>query len=393
VIAIVLGFIAVMVAWMSGMNALSRIMSGWKALAQQFPATDVHKFGGKYKGQRGDIGRKMHVQGVFLIELAQEGLLVTPDFAARSPILIPWSAIRDVSEVNLLGFYSTVLITVGCEKPMSFHLPADALQAIHENVPAEKFHKAGSFLDLINQRAANQPSDQSAANEGKSQSWEDIQTSLVDSWWGAVAALMLAQAYSFILLQGLIHFTVLEPVTLIFLLVIALSQAGLLRVMDKYLKTHDWKTAFRFIHSPVETLKFCAAILATGAYVYLLTGHRPVPRDPALYKDVGIIRNLAFQLFNLAMSFVLTGLWKLTSKIGAARLAGADAGAQTGGASGLTGGIIATVMGILFIVISCHAKELFYVFGVIGYGMIVLALSAALTRDPSSWVIKKKTVS
>jgi hypothetical protein len=73
-----------------GLRAMLKRQTGWKALTQRFPATDVHKFSGRYKRQTGcfDEGPENAVSGQFLIELAQEGFLVTPYFARRSPILI-----------------------------------------------------------------------------------------------------------------------------------------------------------------------------------------------------------------------------------------------------------------------------------------------------------------
>ena len=394
IVSVTLGLIALGFAVVRGMNALMKYQTGWKALTQRFPATDVHKFGARYKNQSGDFGRGRGsvVSGTFLIELAQEGLLVTADFVKHLPILIPWSAIRDVSEANLFGFYSTVLLTVEYEKPVKFHLPTSALKAIHENVPAEKFHEARSFLDLIKQRAANQQggrvgqNEQVAASNDKRQSWEDTETSLVDSWWGAFAALMLLQAYNFILLPGLIHLfsgqnLLVAPVIAPWFLIIMLSQAGGLRVMNKYLKTHDWMTALRFIHSPVQTLKFCAAILSTGAYLYLLTGHRRVPGDPVPFENVGIVGNTLFQLINLAMSFLINWLWKV-----------APDGPQSSPSNryqNVIAWVVAMSLGVFAVLICRHEEAAFHIFGVLGYGIITICMGPLLTRDPSSWVTKK----
>jgi hypothetical protein len=74
-----------------GLRAMFKRQTSWKALTQRFQATDVHKFSGRYKRQTGcfDEGPENAVSGQFLIELAQEGFLVTPYyFARRSPILI-----------------------------------------------------------------------------------------------------------------------------------------------------------------------------------------------------------------------------------------------------------------------------------------------------------------
>jgi hypothetical protein len=70
---------------------IPRKTSGWEALSQRFSGTDVYKFGGRYPGCTGSFGhgRGSSIDGAFLIELAQEGLLVTANFAKQSPILVP----------------------------------------------------------------------------------------------------------------------------------------------------------------------------------------------------------------------------------------------------------------------------------------------------------------
>lgn len=215
----------------------------------------------------------------------------------------------------------------------------------------------------------------------ENESWVDEQSDQVDSWWGAVAALALLQSYNFILLQGLIHITAFEPVSLVFFIVIALSQAGGLRVMNRYLKTHRWQEALSFWRSPVEMLKCVAAIAFAGLYVYLLTGHLPFPQDPSLYRDVGMVGNLAFQFFNLGISFLLNWLWKMSPKV--AEMRGAS-GLPDDRGRGFLAVLIAIPLGVGLVVLSCYVKELFYVLGVIGYGAITLAVSAALTQNPRS---------
>jgi hypothetical protein len=144
----IVGAIAFGIAIVCGFNAFSRYSTGWKALTKRFPATDVHKFGGRYKRQRGRFGSGLRATtGGFLIELAQEGFLVTANFA-RKPILIPWSAIRDVTEMNMFGLTTRVEITVDYEQILKFTIPKDALTSIQENIPATQFHQT-NFLELI----------------------------------------------------------------------------------------------------------------------------------------------------------------------------------------------------------------------------------------------------
>lgn len=275
---------------------------------------------------------------------------------------------------------------------MAFYIPKEALSAIQNNVPAERFHKAVSLFNIASSKHQG-PSDifKSAVT---TKSVEDKQTAQIDSWWGAVAALMLLQSYSFILLQGLIFiFTravTAFPVLIPWLLLIALCQAAGLRVMHKYLKNHGWQTAFLSLRRPFETLKFGVAILATGIYLYLLTGHKPVPADPALYHDVGILDSLLFQLFYLALSFLLTWIWKMAPKIEAARLAaGGSAKMPPAGWKNVISGVVAMAIGIGLIAFCYFHREAFYLAGVLGYGIITIVLSPALTTDPRSWVVKK----
>lgn len=145
-VAIVIGY-----AVTRGLYVLLRFQTDWKTLAQKFPATDAHKFGGRYNRQSGCFYRTGNrINGVFRIELAHEGLLITADFAGRSPILIPWPAIRDVTETNL-GFLSKAMLSVDYEKELKFTLPVKALKEIQQNVPTDRFHKT-SFSELIKKR-------------------------------------------------------------------------------------------------------------------------------------------------------------------------------------------------------------------------------------------------
>ena len=138
---------------------IPRKMSGWDALAQRFAATDVHKFGGRYKGCTGTFGecRGGSINGAFRIEFAQEGLLVTASFAKRSPLLIPWSSIREVEVVELPFGLTKVFVTVDYEKRVRFHLPKDALAGLQQNVSADRFRAPTSVMDMIKNRLRNPP--------------------------------------------------------------------------------------------------------------------------------------------------------------------------------------------------------------------------------------------
>ena len=139
-----MGTITFGIAVLWGFNAFNRYCTGWKALTQRFPAAEAHKFGARYKRQLGRFGTGLgRTTGGFLIELAQEGFVVTANFA-HTPILIPWSSICDVRS-DMFGLLSRVEIVVDYESRLSFTFPKDALTFIQENIPAERLHTMSGY--------------------------------------------------------------------------------------------------------------------------------------------------------------------------------------------------------------------------------------------------------
>ncbi|MGD0139772.1 MAG: hypothetical protein ABSD28_12915 [Tepidisphaeraceae bacterium] len=129
-----------------------RKISGWDALAQRFPPMKVHALGAEY-AVKGMCGGLRSGSKFFRIAFAQEGLLVTASFASDSPILIPWSSIREVSGADFGSWGGDVCVTVDCEKTLLFHFPKDALAVLQQNVPAERFQKfATSLGELLENR-------------------------------------------------------------------------------------------------------------------------------------------------------------------------------------------------------------------------------------------------
>jgi hypothetical protein len=153
-ILMAVGAIACAVAISRFGNALTRKATGWRSLTQKFPASDVHKFGGSYKKRNGIFGGGNQVNKSFLIELAQEGLLITADFD-RTPILIPWSAISAIDEMDFIGFTMMVNLTICYERRLVFDVPKDALRAIQENVSTERFHER-SIFELVKKKMLNE---------------------------------------------------------------------------------------------------------------------------------------------------------------------------------------------------------------------------------------------
>ena len=146
-------FLLIVAALVGAYLALVRWFISWNLLARKFPVTDVHKLGRSYSGRNGYYWRKgnrAYLNYLFRIELAQEGFLVTPYFARRSPILISWADIQEVDNVDLPGL-SEVTITVNYEneRHIDFSVPKEALAIIQEKVPAERWQKIDSLSQLI----------------------------------------------------------------------------------------------------------------------------------------------------------------------------------------------------------------------------------------------------
>jgi hypothetical protein len=145
------------VAW-CGFCLFANFFTGWKGLTRRFPVSDIHKSGRTYQGQTGYFNRDswnrpFQLPCLFLIEVAQEGLLLTAYFARRSPILIPWADIQKVDDVDVLGLSEVrIIVDYGSARRMTFHLPKEALTAIQESVPVERLHKTDSLSQLIRDR-------------------------------------------------------------------------------------------------------------------------------------------------------------------------------------------------------------------------------------------------
>lgn len=139
---IVLGLVAAVFLWMYGFKVLSAKMAGWKNLVEKYPAPEIERPGEIFKRLTGNIGSTEFERG-FSVQLIQEGLLVRPCFAARNPILIPWSKISEVavSEGTVFGREQYLQLTVKWEKQLLFSLPPEVLPTLEKNIPADRFRK------------------------------------------------------------------------------------------------------------------------------------------------------------------------------------------------------------------------------------------------------------
>jgi hypothetical protein len=153
--------VILMAGW-AGICSISRWQTDWKVLCERFPVTEVQRLGKKYKRRSGSFhlksGRRPFcTNSAFSIELAQEGVLVTANFARRLPLLIPWSEICNVEDLTAFG-HEIVFLSVHYEKDVvnqnkiaRFSLPIDALGIVLGYVPAELLHKE-NISELLKDR-------------------------------------------------------------------------------------------------------------------------------------------------------------------------------------------------------------------------------------------------
>jgi hypothetical protein len=155
---ILLVLVAAVVVWIRGTSVLSAKMAGWKNLVEKFPATDIERPGDTFKNQTGWIGNT-EFRRTFNIQLLQEGIRVCPNFARRSPIMVPWSKITGVavSEARVVGVQQNVLLTAEWEKLLQFSLPPKVLPTVEANVPADHFRKVEitPLVELVKERWKN----------------------------------------------------------------------------------------------------------------------------------------------------------------------------------------------------------------------------------------------
>jgi hypothetical protein len=141
-VLIVLGFVACFVLFTYGNKLLAAQLAGWKNLVEKYPAPEIERPGEIFKKLTGNIG-STEFRWSFTVQLIQEGLLVRPGFARRSPILIPWSKISEVavSEGTVFGREQYLQLTVEWEKRFLLSLPPEVLPTLEKNIPANRFRK------------------------------------------------------------------------------------------------------------------------------------------------------------------------------------------------------------------------------------------------------------
>src|SRR6185312_780072 len=117
----VVGIIAAIVAigfavWRLG-QAIARAASGWKNIVQRFPDNGDRMPGVQYPC-KGKVSGLECGYNAFRIQIAYEGLRITPTFARNAPVLVPWPAVKQITETDLgiLGHF--IILQVDYEKRM-----------------------------------------------------------------------------------------------------------------------------------------------------------------------------------------------------------------------------------------------------------------------------------
>jgi hypothetical protein len=159
-VAAVIGFIALgSILLFKGFSPITRKVCGWDKLARKFPPPHIDKTGetfraGGFFGDRIQYDARGRAQP-FTVEPAQQGLLITANFASDAPIFIPWIGIREASWVDEGSMGSVLTVTVENKWTLQFYLPRDAVQIVQENVPVERFHQQ-SLGGLLSNRLRGQ---------------------------------------------------------------------------------------------------------------------------------------------------------------------------------------------------------------------------------------------
>ena len=105
------------------------LICGWKRVTLRYPTRHIKETGEVYTRRTGAVGPLQSLRG-FDVQLALDGLAVTPGFARHDPAFIPWADVRRVEVVD-----TTIDIKIDYQKSMWFRLPHDALEIIKARAP------------------------------------------------------------------------------------------------------------------------------------------------------------------------------------------------------------------------------------------------------------------
>lgn len=197
----------------------------------------------------------------------------------------------------------------------------------------------------------------------------------VESFWGAVAAFFLYQIFGYIIFQAfLTYFSssyLIIPLILygmIFMIIFMFANALTMKKIREFFINQGSQTAIQSLHQKDDFIKFCLAIVFFVVLVLFALGYYPIPK-----KEHNLILLIAFFIFSWMVSIIYSRLTKKDSSI-----------KVTNDKKGMLAGIF---VGLWFLVISyivsavSGSYTLFYIFGMVGFGVIVLVSSALLLED------------
>lgn len=128
---------AVLPAFFAGLFVVIAKLSGWKKLAERFPADRVLDEGICFRRQFLRIGW-CDYNGCVTIRVSPDGLslAVWPIFVGHAPLLIPWSEVRVVKE-HRRRWLADAVVEVGQPRLAKLQLPLRVIDAARPWLPPQ----------------------------------------------------------------------------------------------------------------------------------------------------------------------------------------------------------------------------------------------------------------
>jgi hypothetical protein len=196
----------------------------------------------------------------------------------------------------------------------------------------------------------------------------------IESFWGAIATVLLYQLFGFIVFQAFLSY-ISVPIFLFFgglwIFVFMIADAVTLKKIRKYLDNEFTISPVQSLKQIDDFLKFCVTLVFAVILVLFFLGYYPFPRY-----DYNIFTLFAYYLFCWVISY---GISRLLKQSPSSILISKNR----------TGLLFGLVVGGVFILVSYFiAKEMFYLHGMIGIGVCILIISSFLLEDQIKTVRK-----
>ena len=200
----------------------------------------------------------------------------------------------------------------------------------------------------------------------------------VESFWGALAALALIQAFGYIVFQSFLFIlsepdpTCFIPYWWVFIWVLGFIAINneLLSGINNYLSKQNMKTAIDSLKQIDEKIKFIIFILFVFILILFLLGFYPFPK-----KDAEPLYLLNFYLFSIGIGYFAALKTKKTQAMKVSVIGGKSPALK--GVFSIIG-IGWIVLSILLISIGLYFQELFYYIGIFGFGSLTILISQTL---------------